>query len=202
MRVLVVIPTHDRVEFLEEAIASVRAQTRQPDKIVVTGNVGCGHVTDTSLATRLNDAIEQSGCDAFVMLSDDDTLAPEFLTKTVVEMESRSVDIVYTDCRVFGQRHSYGAALGEWDGRIDDNTVPLVTSLCSVTAWRRAGGHVDVPYFDWDFWWRCYYTGATAHWLREPLWNYRVHPAQTGGTDADREFILHRHEELKRKNRW
>lgn len=180
MRVLVIIPTHDRLDFYEEAIESVMAQTRAADRLVVTGNVGPGIITDAPLAERLNVTIEAAtDCDAFVMLSDDDTLHPEFLARTVAAMEREQVDIVYTDCMIFGAQNCQGYALGEWTKEnIDRNTVPLVTSLCRKKAWRKVGGFANVPFFDWDYWWRCFYSGATAYWLREPLWNYRKHAGQ------------------------
>lgn len=201
MKVLVVIPTHDRLEFVGEAIASVKAQTRQADEMVVIGNVGPGVISDAPLADRLNQVVEGSDCEAFVMLSDDDTLQPEFLARTVAEMEQRRVDIVYTNCLMFGNRDGVGCALGEWTREnIDRNTVPLVTSLCSKAAWRAAGGYVHVPLFDWDFWWRCFYSGASAFYLRESLWNYRVHRGQDSRSmdlQVARTFILARHEELR-----
>jgi glycosyltransferase involved in cell wall biosynthesis len=130
MRVLVVIPTHDRTEFYREAIDSVFMQTRQADELVVTGNVGPGVLTNASLADRINDAISRSDCDAFVILCDDDQLKPDYIERTAKLMEESGVDIVYTDCTVFGDRDCEASALGEWNQtNIDRNTVPLVTSL-------------------------------------------------------------------------
>jgi hypothetical protein len=201
MKVLVIVPTHDRTEFVAEAIASVMSQTRPADELVITGNIGPGIITDTDLGDRMNQAIENSDCDAFVMLGDDDTLCHGFLERTVAHMEQTGVDIVYTDCNVFGDRNCYGAALGEWTKEnIDRNTVPLVTSLCTKSAWRRAGGYANVQLFDWDFWWRCFYSGATASWLRAPLWNYRRHPGQDSNTidwGVTRDQVLARFDRLR-----
>jgi hypothetical protein len=181
MKVLVIIPTHDRKEFYHEAIDSVARQTRQADELIVIGNVGPGIITDASLTERLNWAIERSDCDAFLILCDDDKLDPHYIERTSRGMELTGVDIVYTNCSFFGDRTGTGAALGEWTKKnIDDNTVPLITSLCSKAAWARAGGFEDAPFFDWDFWWRCFYTGSTAKWIKEPLFWYRDHAGQTG----------------------
>jgi GT2 family glycosyltransferase len=194
MRVLVIIPTHDRLQFLDEAIASVKAQTRPADELIITGNVGLGIITDAPLADRLNAAIAQSDCDAFAMLSDDDTLAPHFLEQTVAAMEERQCDIVYTDCRMFEDQDGIGCALGEWtEANINRNTVPLATSLCSRQAWERAGGFENVPFYDWFYWWKCFYTEASAYYLRRPLWNYRRHAGQAGNSqdmDAQRLQVM------------
>lgn len=179
MKLLVIIPTHDRTEFYDDAIASVERQTRTADKLVVTGNVGPGIITEACLADKLNAAIEASDCDAFSVLCDDDLLDASFLERTSQVMEEKNVDIVYTDCKIIGRRNCLGSALGEWNQtNIERNTVPLVTSLCRKAAWKRAGGFKDVPFFDWHFWWCCWHTGATAYWLKEPLFIYREHDTQ------------------------
>jgi hypothetical protein len=206
MKVLVVIPTHDRTEFYSEAIASVMQQSHLSEEVItvevmVTGNVGQGTITDAPLHERLNNAIAKSDCDAFVMLGDYDTLHPEFIARTVAAMRKKQVDIVYTDCMMFGDVNCRGHALGEWTREnIDRNTVPLVTSLCSKAAWKRAGGYEAVPFLDWNFWWKCFYKGATAYWLQEPLWNYRRHAKQDSNRldwPECRRVVLARHEQLK-----
>lgn len=203
MKVLVIIPTHDRKEFYHEAIDSVARQTRKADELIVIGNVGPGVITDASLAERLNWAIEQSDCDAFLILCDDDKLEPEYIERTSLGMELTGVDIVYTDCSFFGEREGRGGALGKWTKQnIDQNTVPLVTSLCSKAAWTRAGGFEDVAFFDWFFWWKCFYTGATAKWIKEPLFCYREHGTQTGKSqdlEANRRVVLARQQEFRNR---
>jgi cellulose synthase/poly-beta-1,6-N-acetylglucosamine synthase-like glycosyltransferase len=194
MKVLVVIPTQGkRPEMLAEAVESVKAQTVPVEYAIV-----CGH---TPVADRLNSAIDKSNCDAFVVLSDDDKLAPDFIEKTLAKLDG--VDIVYTDCVIFGRRNCKAHALGEWTKKnIDQNTVPLITSLCRKSAWEKAGKYADVPFFDWDFWWRCFYSGATAFWLKEHLWFYRDHEGQGGNSEdlaENRRIILERHAELKRQ---
>lgn len=171
MKVLVVIPTQGRrPEMLKEAIASAEAQTH-PVEIAIT----CGH---SSIADRLNAAIGRSRCDAFVILSDDDRLAPDFVEKTAAMLDG--IDIVYTDCMIFGNRNCKAHALGEFNQRnLDRNTVPLITSLCRKSIWEKVGGFADVAFFDWDFWWRCCRAGASAYWLKEHLWFYREHESQT-----------------------
>jgi hypothetical protein len=201
LKVLVVIPTSgDRPEMLEEAIASVEAQT-VPTSYVVKQRYIDG--IEISFSDRLNSAIHDSDCDAFVILGDDDKLCPDYVEQTTDQMERRKVDIVYTDCWIFGDRDCLGCALGEWKKRnLERNTVPLCTALCRKSAWEKAGGYEDAAFYDWLFWWKCYRSGATAHWLKEPLFQWRDHGAsgtRTEDLDRSRELLLQRIAELKRQ---
>lgn len=198
--VLIVIPTHQQTRFLGAAIASVSNQTI-PVELKVTGDVGPGKRSTASLATRLNAAIAESHADAFAILCSDDILCSGFAERTSRVMARERVDIVYSDCYLLGDSGGHGYALGEWtEANLDRNTVPLITSLCSRAAWERAGGFQDVPFFDWDFWWRCYHSGATAHYLHEFLWYYRRHEGQTSAGEnlaANREALLERFAALR-----
>ncbi len=213
MKVLVIIPTHEREEFLMSALHSVAAQTRAADELIVIGDVRpsasllgsyaryFSTAADCTVSSKLNEAVIKSDCDAFVVLSDDDYLEPGFLERTVGTMEREAVDIVYTDCFLFGDEVGPAFAGGEWTRHnIDHGTVPLITSLCRRAAWRMAGGFQETPLFDWDFWWRCCYIGATAYWLREHLWNYRVHGGQAlhrEDLEKNRALVTARHDRMR-----
>jgi glycosyltransferase involved in cell wall biosynthesis len=211
MKVLVIIFTWDREEYWREALDSVLKQTRPADEIVITGNVGhespyFREATDRTIE-RINAIIEKSDCDAFVMLCDDDRLQPIYLERTLKLMEEQRTDIVYTGFKSFGQS-DVQAIPGEWTkDNIDGNTVPYITTLCSKEAWKRAGGfeHPFFPQFypDWFFWWKCFYTGATATRVPEPLFDYRVHATQATtwqNTDESRQNTLQKCEEWRTKH--
>jgi len=162
MKVLIVIPTHDRLEFLADALDSLDVQTRKADQIVVTGNVmssphpGVTFLpSDASLATRLNSVIDDSDCDAYIMLSDDDLLLPTYVEKTAALMESTGADVVYTE----------------------SGMIP-VTALIRKATWKKVGGYCDIGFFDWDFNWSCLESGAIALPIREHLFVYNQHPEQ------------------------
>jgi hypothetical protein len=136
----------EKLEFLDDALASLAAQTRKADEVVVTGNVmSSAHIDVTylpssaSMADRLNTVIAASDCDAFIMLSDDDTLLPTYIEKTAGMMEQTGADIVFT----------------EW-GMI------TVTALISKAIWKKVGGYCDIGFFDWDFNWSALEAGAVA----------------------------------------
>ncbi len=208
MTVLVVVATHDRTDFIDEALGSLHRQRRPADVVVVTGNVGPAaqsvrsavDICEDSFATRVNRAIAMTDCDSFVLLCDDDALEPDFLLKTIAVMEQTGADIVYTDLRRFGGAHHVMGALPWTAEQIELTTVPFITSLCRKRAWQRAGGYEDVPFADWDFWWRCFHTGATARHLPEPLLLYREHPGQAQYREdlaESRRVILERHNRIR-----
>jgi glycosyltransferase involved in cell wall biosynthesis len=189
LKVLVVIPTHDRINFFEQAIASVNSQTRKAG-LVITGNVGPQEPSDAPLAERLNNAIRNSDCDAFVVLGDDDLLETTFIEKTAAKMEETGCDIVHTLYSHFGAENCV---------RGSSNHIST-TSLVRKAAWEKAGGFVDgIPYWDWDFYWSCIDTGAKTEFLPEPLWKYRIGPQQESNAETvaeqekNRAIILARH---------
>ena len=71
MRILVVVPAQPGRPFLSEALESLSRQTRRADEIIVA-------IGQTPLHERLNDAIDASDCDAFIVLCDDDLLEPTY----------------------------------------------------------------------------------------------------------------------------
>lgn len=164
LRILVIIPTQgDRADMLKAAYDSVQNQTRVPDKIVIATG-------DAPLADRLNNIIEASDCDAYVMLGDDDLLEPTFIEKTAARMEETGVGIVHTKYSHFGTESCITGS---------SNHIS-VTSLCRRSAWVNAGRYKNVGCFDYDFWLSCLETGAKTSFIDEPLWKYRIHAKQDG----------------------
>lgn len=186
MRILTVIPTHDRLRFLREALDSVASQTRLPDEVVIAGNVGVVNgfdhlwmVGEGSLVARLNKVISASDCDAFIVLGDDDRIKPEFIEKTSAEMEAKGADIVFTNYQEFGDSDAV-VECGPWEQLDSVNTIP-VTALCRRSVWEQIGGYQEVKYFDWDFWRRAQVSGAKAVHYFDTLFEYRRHAGQMGG---------------------
>ena len=173
MRVLVVVPTQLDRPFLSEALESLSRQTRRADEIIVA-------IGQTPLHERLNDAIDASDCDAFIVLCDDDLLEPTYIEKTVARMVETGADVVYTDLRHFGTRDAVWIAPPP-DAPPDPNPLP-VTSLCRKSVWAMVGGYRLGPYFDWAFWWSAINVGATRAKVAEPLFLYRNHLGQASLT--------------------
>ena len=177
---LVVIPTRGtRPDMLREAVESVHRQTVPANQIVIANGGG-------TLSDRLNDAIGTSPCESYVMLSDDDTLEPQFLEKTSTRMANASVEIVNTRYTHFGTESCVTGS---------ENHIS-VTSLFRKSAWEKAGGYKEVPCFDYDFVLTCIETGATRSFIDEPLWRYRIHASQEGNSwniKAATKAVLARH---------
>jgi len=213
VKLLVVVPVHDRTEFVGEALDSIAQQTRPADEVIVTGNIAYSEdylrpfqhsitwtETEDPLHTRVNKAIEQSRCDAFTVLCDDDKIEPTFLERTSRLIERYADDIVYTDLRRFGGASHIMQALPWTEEQIEQTTAPFITSLCTKKRWKIAGGYEDVPFFDWNFWWKCFHTGATAFHLAEPLFLYREHGGQhqfQQNLQANRTVLLEHHNKTR-----
>ena len=177
MRILVVVPAQPGRPFLSEALESLSRQTRRADEIIVA-------IGQTPLHERLNDAIDASDCDAFIVLCDDDLLEPTYIEKTVARMVETGADVVYTDLRHFGTRDAVWIAPPP-DPTPDPDPNPLpVTSLCRKSVWAEIGGYTLGPYFDWDFWWSAIDAGATLAKVAEPLFLYRNHLGQASITQT------------------
>jgi glycosyltransferase involved in cell wall biosynthesis len=203
MKLLVIVPTHDRRAFLNDALDSLADQTLQPNKVVIIGNVGpewervrmphADFVCSVDpLGSRLNFVLEHSDSDAFLILCDDDRLKPAYLEKTSEIMRQTGADVVYTDLQWFGDNTRVARAWKPW-----------VTSLTRRSAWAKTSGFWNGPYFDLDFWESCKDAGCKFEVLHEPLFLYRSHQGQSGRTITAKDHeealarILARHRGMK-----
>lgn len=199
MKILVVIPTHDRDQFIGEALESLREQTRKPDTVMVTGNViptdeanlidcviGTGQVVllrnELPFDVRLNQAVADVQCDAYLLLSDDDKLDSRYIEKTASAMERGQADVVTTGVRWFGEDGEPAASLMQRAmGRrvFQVPGMPHISSLVTKHAWELAGGYKGVSYFDQEFWREVKAAGCDRWvWVQEPLFWYRIHEGQ------------------------
>ena len=80
-----------RARSLERALASVRAQTRQPDEVVVVADEG----GDGAAVTR-NRAWRAATKDVIAWLDDDDEFLPRHLELCMGPLEAGSADMVYS----------------------------------------------------------------------------------------------------------
>ena len=181
----IVIPTF-RPVLLQQALASVNAQTMQPTEVCVMPDDG------THWIARLNRAIEASSCDAMLMLGDDDLLHSEYLEATLPVMEQTGADICYTDLQYFGAMSHVQAARNWTKEDIDENTSPFITSLFRKSIWEKVGGwNPDLIYADWDFWWKCFEAGAKAVHVHKPLFLYRSPGSNVDHIAARRQIMKH-----------
>lgn len=195
--VSVVIPCYNPAHFLDEAVASVRAQTCRPIEIILVDDG-----TDQPEALRLLDSLA-GGVDRFVRqgnqglaaarntgfraatgeyllpLDADDRLAPSFISECLAAFEAHpEAAFVYPDYRVFGDT-AYTERLGDYNlFRLLDRNSLIYASLIRRADWELAGGYdasMRLGYEDWDFWLRLAERGRFGHHLPQVLFEYRKH---------------------------
>ena len=178
-RVAVIVLSH-RFDLAIEAMRSVKAQTYPAELIDLRLEHATGYDED-----KFNRA--WAGCRAtyLIFLPDDDTLHPEFVTRTVTEAERVGADLVITDHLVTG-RLTMQWRLPAFDAEVLRlYAVPWMTFLVRRTFWaalpngtrgETGGWDGAQPYSDWDAAIRMYQAGAKTVQLRgEFLWNRSEH---------------------------
>lgn len=157
----------ERTEMLQEAIASVRAQTFGAVEHLYALDLehqGAGPV--------LNRLLEEAAGEWVMVLDDDDLLDPNHLD--VCHQHFPDHDVVYSLPRV------EGAVFRQYDEPFNP-AVLAVRNIVSHTALMRTnmvralGGWNPVRWFDWDLFTRLDSVGAEFHQVPEVTWTYRIH---------------------------
>ncbi|MFN5944761.1 MAG: glycosyltransferase [Phycisphaerae bacterium] len=200
-RVGVVIPCFNHGAFIDDAIASVRAQTRKVDDIIIVDDGGtdpftCEHLPKVAmngvrllrqhnqgLAMARNNGIAdmhaREPIDYFVALDADDTIEPMFAEKLLNQLEANPhLGYAYSTVSYFG------AHVGAWQcpaydpARLTIENMSVATAVVRTQAWQEVGGYnADMIYGfeDWDFWLALLCKGWHGTRVDEPLFNYRKH---------------------------
>ncbi len=201
--VSVVIPCFNYGHFLEEALASVAAQTfSDVEVIVVEGGSSSQASVEQVRAIERSDRFRaqflyrEKACGVgdnrnfgisrargkyICCLDADDRLLPCYLEVAVLSAELGGYDVVSPSLRRFG------AAQGAWHCRVPTleelartNTLASA-SLFRREMWEQVGGFRDLGSGsahlpeDWDFWLRAVAAGAAVAAIPAPLYEYRVH---------------------------
>jgi len=193
--VTVVIPTlPSRAEFLAEAIASVQAQTRLPDAIVVVYDLD--HEGAAATRSRGLDMV-QTEYTAF--LDDDDTLYPEHLARMDSSIWRFGADLVYPwfdggeqgiVAPLHGQMLSPKGLRFTEESREYllnvDNFIPITfcvrTDLAqSVGGFPVAQHHNQYAAEDWEFLRKIARTNARIVHHDAITWHWRIHDKRTKG---------------------
>jgi glycosyltransferase involved in cell wall biosynthesis len=192
-------------ELLERALASVRAQTRPFDQIIVESDP-----ERTGAADTRNRALAQCTTDYVTFLDDDDELLPNHVAVCLNRFEvegpaARRADLVYTYAEFIGSRDPLATddGTGQWVKpfgipfgpaqerhlREKGNFIP-VTHMVRVDAIRAAGGFPRQNEFPATVSGDCEDYGLLlalldngARFVHEPVitWRYYFHSANTGG---------------------
>lgn len=188
-KISIIIVSHNATNFLSEAYESAKSQTFPAYEILVIGDSDHKLIThnigDVGMHKKFNYGAKIAKGNALIHLCEDDKLAPDFIEKTYLYLNS--YDIVYTDMHRFGNLNE---DIGAMDWTLENmkiSTVPFITSLIKKEMWKKVGGYAPDfgGYGDWDFWWSCMEKGATAKHIKEPLFHYRISDTQASNTTND-----------------
>lgn len=192
-RTAIVILSH-RAELLSRAFGSAHAQT-YPDKEIIV------KYSDTPWwPEKINEAVRGSDSEYFAILCDDDTLRPDFLTRTVEAADEAHADIAYTDHKVKHDLIELNWQLPAFSlDVLKTSCVPHFTALTRRDLFERVGGYDGTQkHADWDFWLRCAKAGATAVHVPAFCWTWTA-GAQNSSSAA--EFVGDKAvEQLRRKH--
>lgn len=196
-KVSVIIPCYNHGQYLDEAVDSVLAQTYQEFEIIVVNDGSTDEFTNKLLAnynkrkTRVlnqnnqglpctrNNGIKVSSGEYIVCLDADDSVHPEFLSKTIPILDAdteHQYGFVMPWVQLFGEMNFI------WEtSEYDPYLVCMRNGMHPAAPFRRecwdaAGGYnenMKYGYEDWDFWVTIAALGYRWVTLKEPLINYR-----------------------------
>ena len=196
--VSIVIPCYNYGRYVEEAIASVLAQTLTSreifviddgstdpatlavlDRLGAQGQVQVIRQDNQGLPAARNTGIAAARGEYVCCLDADDSLAPTYLELAIALMEcDRSVGFAYSWVEFFGDVNQV------WEARDFDPEVALIGNFTSVAAvfrrddWETIGGYSPVMqggFEDWEFWLRLASLGRRGCVINHPLFRHRRH---------------------------
>jgi glycosyltransferase involved in cell wall biosynthesis len=194
--IAVVIPCYQQAKFLPECLASVFAQTRLPDEvIVVVGDTESERVAMAQsyprpvtvcrdpgwgLAHARNVGIARSRASLIFPLDADDLIEPTCLEEMAQEAKGLDRVIVASWMQEFGDSHGH---LAVSDGMLAQGfTSPMC--LFSRQLWELVGGYdVASPVEDYAFWLDCHGHVPHLRCIRKDLVRRRMHAAQATKKD-------------------
>ncbi len=125
-KVSVIVPTYNRLDRLQMALASLAAQTYQDFEVIVVNDAGCDvasvvaacvdrhritaitHDRNRGLAAARNSGLRAAKGDYIAYLDDDDRYLPHHLETLVAYLDRRECRIAYTDAWRVQERQSDG----------------------------------------------------------------------------------------------
>jgi len=193
-----VLATTERdVEWLQESIESVLAQTYQDWELFIVNDhskvslapVG-GYFKEERIhgakarghgvAQARNQAAELSTSGLLLPLDHDDKLAPNALEKLLEGWEACGNGVIYGDTVLFGEDFSrvYHSPPFDVDLMLKQLLLP-VGGLHSKAAWQESGGwksQMSMGLEDWEYWLTLMEKGHCGHHIAEVVYYYRRHP--------------------------
>jgi glycosyltransferase involved in cell wall biosynthesis len=195
-KVSVVIPCYNQGRFVDEAVASVLAQTYRHFEIVVVNDGSTDeqttalldaydrpktrviHTPNQGLAAARNAGIAAAAGAYILPLDADDKIDDTYMEKAVRVLEAdESVGIVYCEAHFFGEKS------GRWElpdyslDRLLLENMIFCAGFFRKADWAAAGGYntnMVHGWEDYDFWLSLIELGRGVHRIPEPLFYYRM----------------------------
>jgi GT2 family glycosyltransferase len=206
-KVSVGVPIYRNIRYLDECVTSILDQTSRPHEILLIDDGSASTVVDEALAawaTRepdlvrvlrepnrgvcvaRNRMIETMSGDAFLLVDQDDVLAPEFIEKTSEAIrQDESLWAVAVWNEFFGEYEGIEAK-PPFDRRVGLRENPIVSTAALVDMRVRNEGIMFEPDLaflyceDWHYWSQIIAAGGRMGLVPEPLIRHRVHRASGG----------------------
>ena len=219
-RISIIIPTYNYRGYIRQAIDSALAQTYDNFEVIVVDDGSTDNSWDiitsyvngfkirpiwqenSGVSAARNNGIKNSTGEFFLPLDADDWLEPNYLEKTVPQMQDPTVAIVSTDYLKFGVDSSYQETSAlTLEHEFHGNGIPN-TSLVRRAAFDQTPGYSTVfverkrnkqalGYEDWNLWLDILKRGWKTAVVHEPLYHYRTKatsvwvPAPPGGCSPE-----------------
>lgn len=211
-KVSVIMPCYNDGAYIEEAIASVYAQTYKDIELIIIDDGSddertleiLNRISNSNSNTKLlktnrarpagarNAGISQATGKYILPLDSDDIIESEYIEKAVkILEENERIGVVYCYADLFGEKS------GRWElpnysleKMLLDNIV-FVTALFYKEDWEKVGGfHTGMHHGmeDYDFWLAILEIGREIYQIPEVLFHYRIKP-----TSRTTEFLTNIH---------
>ncbi len=195
--VSVVMPCYNDGRYIQESVASVKAQTYPEVELIIMDDgsddshtiatldalakedgIRVLHASHVGPSAARNAAIREARGKYILPLDADDTINATYIEKAVKILEShRNTGVVYCEADLFG------AQSGKWDlpaysfeSMLFDNIV-FVTALFCKADWEKVGGfneNMKAGMEDYDFWLSILGEGKKIEQIPEVLFHYRI----------------------------
>lgn len=212
--VSVVIPCYNQGRYLDEAVASVLAQTFRDFEIIVIDDGSTDEETirlfssysrpgtrvirtpNQGLAEARNTGIREARGKYILPLDADDRIAPGYLEKAVAVLDTRpKTGIVYCLAETFGARQGLWPAPEYSLKRMLLGNIIFCSALFRREDWEEVGGYnrnMAVGWEDWDFWLSLIERGREVFRIPEVLFFYRVKEGSMAASmDAAKKAAMH-----------
>ncbi len=135
------------------------------------------HQKNGGQSVARNKGISETKAPYILPVDSDNMITPELITKSVAILDNDSkVDVVYTDAILFGEVDRINSNLEfNFQKLILDNYIDTCAVIRRITFDKVGGFDPDIQGIeDWDLWLKIAFSGGKFHYIKEPLYYYRV----------------------------